>query len=630
MYGSTERLNSIAHKYSTVFGAYFAYWAVENACMITGLTKDDKMKNTVALNAPRKITKLPRLQVPSIDTTRKPKPYLRAKSFETWVKELPIGNSVVAAHQVLTQLRHLNTQHYPVKERMALLHLLRPTLQALLISLKQPLRQTSLPLDEKHQYTADLIQELLAHMAVGYKLIVTELSLKDVQKFKAIERVQIQEAVYLAIVYLSLQLIENFSLYAPPPPQLWMDINQLYQYAEAHMLHRDIVDEPYPDTPLPVEHTIDFAYKRIILLALAEPYHLMECEVEDMYRLIAPSAPLCTIEALGLTSSTGQYVIDLLTDAGPRYITTTSVWQPADGREIKITAVKTQLETHLQRILRANMQSPSLESTTLIERQYRDMLLRLADAWSGALQRRIQRFSLEGKVQLTSGLNACHHFISGELEFTPAMDELKLLTNRRSSKPSEGQSIFATAYREALQNDRRHGNQEYAINPWWQRDISPIGISLNCSKHDQHMYARVGELVAYRFMRKNTHRWRLGVIRWLQVHPASIEHSGQFHIGIMNLATGGIPVAVKGTSGVGAGTDYFRGLFVPRQVALDQVRSLIVPALMYDVNSVLALNMKERLFHVRLTRVQLSTRSFAQFDFEIVKPPHLAVVHKPD
>lgn len=587
------------------------------------------MKNPISLTTHRKARGLPRLNIPSINTAIKPKPYLRPKSFETWIKELPIGNSVVAAHQVLTQLRHLNSHHYPVKERLVLLHLLRPTLQALIVALKQPLRQTSLPLDEKHQYTADLIQELLAHMAIGYKLIAAELSLKDAQKFKPLERLQLQEACYLAVVYLSLQLIEVYSLYAPPPPQLWMDINQLYQYADSHALHRDAVDEPYPDTPLPVQHSIDFAFKRIVLLALAEPYHLMEFEVEDMYRLIAPSASLCTIDAMGLTTSDGQYVIDLHADAGPRYITATSAWQPTDGREININAVKDQLEIHLQRILRANMQSPTLESTSLIERQYRDMLLRLADAWSGALQRRIERFSLEGKVQLTSGLNACHHFISGQVEFTPAMDELKLLTHRRSSKPADGQSIFATAYRDALQKDRRHGQQEYAINPWWQRDISPIGISLNCSKHDQHMYARVGELVGYRFMRKNANRWRLGVIRWLQVHPASTEHSGQFHIGIMNLATGGIPIGVKGISGVGAGTDYFRGLFVPRQVALDQVRSLIVPALMYDVNSVLALNMKQRLFHVRLTRVRLSTRSFTQFDFEIVKAPHLVVDHKP-
>jgi hypothetical protein len=31
--------------------------------------------------------------------------------------------------------------------------------------------------------------------------------------------------------------------------------------------------------------------------------------------------------------------------------------------------------------------------------------------------------------------------------------------------------------------------------------------------------------------------------------------------------------------------------------------------------------MKQRLFHARLTRMLISTRSFTQFDFEIIKRP---------
>jgi hypothetical protein len=224
-------------------------------------------------------------------------------------------------------------------------------------------------------------------------------------------------------------------------------------------------------------------------------------------------------------------------------------------------------------------------------------------------------------VQLTSGLNSCHYFISGEREFTPAMDELKLISQRDTQRHNPQHSIFTTAYREALQRDRRHISRNYFMNPWSQQNISPIGIALNSGQIGEHLHAQVGELVAYRFSYKHSRRWRIGVIRWLQSRSPTRPTENRIHLGIMNLATGAVPVGVKGITGVGSGTDYFRGLFVPRQVALDQKRSLIVPALMYDVNSMLAVNMKHRLFHVRLTHVRMSTRGFTQFDFEVVSTP---------
>lgn len=579
------------------------------------------MNHSSRFSAPRGRGTLPRLNIPSLDLAQKPKPYLRVKSLQTWAAELPIGNTTVAAHQLLEQLKKLNNAHYPVKERLALQNTLRPVLHNLLSAIKQSLRQAVLPLDSKQQYAVDLLHTLLEQMAAGYKLIVAELALTEPQKLKDTETVILQEACYYATVYLAQRLVETYSVYAPAAARLWLDLNQLYQFAQRHELHNAVIDDPYPDTPLPVQHNIDYAYKRIVLLALAEPYHLMEYEATDMYRIIAPQAPACIIEPMGLHIPDGAYAIDLNSDNGPRFISADMPWHASDGKQIDITSIKNQLEIHLQRILRANLQTPEFEATSLVERQQRDMLLRLADAWNGSLVRRIQRFHLEGKVQLTSGINACHHYISNESDFTPAMDELKLLTQSDyKNKKKENQSVFVTVYRDALQRDRKHRAQNFALNPWWQRNISPIGIALNCDETSKQLDMRVGELVAYRFTQKGSHRWRIGVSRWLQVHTEE-STAGRIHIGIMNLATGAVPIGSKGIAGLGAGTDYFRGLFIPKQVALDQTRSLIVPAFMYDINSVLAINMAERLFHVRLTRLRLSTRSFTQFDFEIVNTP---------
>ena len=80
-----------------------------------------------------------------------------------------------------------------------------------------------------------------------------------------------------------------------------------------------------------------------------------------------------------------------------------------------------------------------------------------------------------------------------------------------------------------------------------------------------------------------------------------------------------MPATVCGIKGFGAGTGYFRALLIARQVSLQQIRTLLLPASLYDVNSVLTINVKQRLFRARLSRLVRATRTFAQFEFEVTK-----------
>jgi hypothetical protein len=92
-------------------------------------------------------------------------------------------------------------------------------------------------------------------------------------------------------------------------------------------------------------------------------------------------------------------------------------------------------------------------------------------------------------------------------------------------------------------------------------------------------------------------------------------------LGIMNIANSAVPIAAKGLRGTGEGTDYFRGLLIPKQISVHQRRSLIVPSSVFDIDSVLSINMKRRLFYVRLRKLLLSTHSFNQFEFEVMDQP---------
>lgn len=560
---------------------------------------------------------LPRLNLPTTNINQRPRPYLKVRQLERWLSELPQGNTTVLAHQVLEQLRQINRSRYPARERISLNNALRPVFHDLLQAIRQPLRQTSLPLDKNHYYRAILLQNLLEEMAVGYKFVVSELAMSE--ELKEYDQLILSEAIYMAMVYLTHRLVDIYSIYAPEPEYIWSDLNQLYQYAEFNHLHLNRVDDPLPDTPLPVHLTIDFAYKRVILLALTEPYHLMQYEAEDLYRIIASSVHGCMIESYHGVVANGEFAIDLNADAGPRFVQADEHWQPVDPRTVDIGMAKNQLNVHLQRLLRANANNAEFEVTTLIERQQRDMLLRLADAWHAVLTRKTKRFNLSAELELTSGLNAAHYFISGQTTFSPEVGELKLVSGVDDDSAGMTED-FGTSFKLAARKDRRHEQPVYRLDPWQQSNISPIGIGLHCRQEQNTIEVKVGELVVFRDAGKKPQHWHVGVIRWMK-HDLNEDSAGLINIGIKNLAVGAIAVGTKATRGLGVGTEYFRSIMIPKNVSNHQYRSILVPALVYDIGTELTVNMGEKLIHVRLTRMLRSTRSFTQFDFDIIEQP---------
>lgn len=557
---------------------------------------------------------LPVLNLP-IQSSKRPKPYLKVKMLREWQLSLPGANAIKSAQLTLQQLRTLNQSRYPYAERVQLLDTLRPTVRQLLVSLKQNLRRAGFPLSTEHRQQENLIQDLLNEMAQGYKVVASELMNKNSRKEN--DQLLLRETIYLSIQYLARCIVESYLVYSSPQYDIWRELHQLYRYAEYHQLQNKPVDDPFPDYELPVQYTIDLVYKRIVLLSLAAPYHLMQHEAEDIYYLVSAWTSACHIVPMDKRHISNQYGVDFATDMSPRFIPESLEWEPVDGRIIDISEVKQRLDHHLEKVLRHNFNevemAPGVSAkATLHERQQRDMLLRLADAWHGTLYRQDQRKDRGARLRIAVGLNACHFYSSNKAEFTPEMDELRLI----SSATNSNSTMFAKAYREALHKDRLHGVSNYPVSPWQQRNVSHAGIALRWDKSQARLDVKVGEVVAYLFESRTGLRWQIGIIRWIQV-----DNDNNIDMGIMNLANSAVPVAAKAIKGLGKGTDYFRSLLIPKQVSLKQQRSLVLPASLYDVGSVLSVNMKTKLFYVKLTHMVLSTRTIAVFEFDVLDQP---------
>lgn len=555
---------------------------------------------------------LPILNLPLLNAKR-PKPYLKPKKFRQWVDSLPMANPYKSSEIVLQQLKVLNQSRYPYSERNQLLDTLRPTIRQLILLLKQPLRQAQLPFSDENNVTAQLIQDLLGEVAKGYKRAATDLMEKASSKEH--DQLLLRESIYISIQYLARSIVESYLTYTAPQYDVWRELHQLYRYAEYENIQNEAIDDPYPDYPLPIQYSIDLAYKRIVLLSLSAPYHLMQNEAEDIYYLVSAWTSVCKITKSENKHISAQYGVDFATDMSPRYVPTNLEWEPVDGRVIDLSEVKARLNNHTSKVLRLNLDvddfSDEGDSTnSLTERQQRDMLLRLTDAWRSTLTRDNHREDRGAKLRIALGLNACHFYSSNRAEFTPEMDELRLL----SSGDNKQATVFANIYRDALHKDRLHEHNSYPISPWQQHNISHSGVAISCDGSCQGMNIKVGEIVSYLFESKTGLRWKIGVIRWVHINKEN-----NIDMGILNLSHSAVPIAVKAISGLGKGTDYFRSLLVPKQVSIKQLRSVIVPAMLYDIGTVLSVNMKTKLFYVKLSKLIISSRNVAMFEFETLK-----------
>ena len=559
---------------------------------------------------------LPVLNIPSQDISQRPKPYLRPKLVQQWVNELPTADSNASAHMLLEKLHVLNASRYPVQERMALMAVLYPAVQQIVGALEQKYQTAEIPLGRKERFLSDICRKLLFDMAAGYKIVVSELVIK--KKHKQAEVMLLHEATYFAVIFLSWNLLEAYTVYDPVDEGVWHDLHQLYRYAEANAFNQIALDDPHPSMALPVEASIDFAYKRILLLAVAEPYHLMQGEAWEIFRLVSFWTKDCELLPNVQPAVEGEYAVDMSADQPPRFITHDLYTQQITGRVIDIDKIREKLELLIQNILRGNFDDDLLQDAGVLERRQRDALLRLSDTWQGSTERSEPRKPSVDDVRITTGLNSCHHFISMRAKFTPEMDELKIHSTKKAPAlvEGEGKSFFATRYQEALKKDKRHIHTNYRQEEWQQSNLSQMGIALRCFEGHHGLSVKVGEIVSYRYDGKLKGRWQTGVVRWIKSDSRKV-----LDIGIMDIAKSAVPVAVKAMSGIGKGTDYFRALLIPFQVSLKQTRSIILPANIYDINTVLVVNLGKRMFHIRLTRLLLFTTAINQYEFDILEAP---------
>lgn len=577
---------------------------------------------------------------------------LNSRGVESWLADLPLGDPVEAARALAEGLAHHNGATWPATERLTLAERIRPVCEEAGAALRTRLRNCALPLSARTQQVAELAMTLLRELTYSYKIALLELA--DVKAAGPAESSLRLLALYRCVELLGRQVVDTYLIYRPEPCQIWGELHRLYRYAELTGIQRQPLTE---SGRVSVEH----AYKRVVLLALAGPYQLMQQEANTVYQWLDRWADRCAMTATdALGTIAGKFYVDLDSDGPPHYAPRKLERHPANPRILDCVPLAAAIGGRLAAIAKETTGEHGTPiPLPLARRMERDLLVRLRDAWTGPRDRTSMRRSTHANVEIAAGLSACHHFLSGAAAFTPEKDEIAVhraalgisgesggATCNLSLVPAELEPWKLEEDESRLAHDvdaprhsvfdadskdldmwqkiyftgsaakHEHGNTEvvYRKTPWQQKNSSKNGLCLYCHS-DCPVQLRVGELVVFQISGDADH-WQVGTVRWL------CAAAGQrLEMGIEVLADSATPLAIRGIQGVGKDSEYFRALRLPAGGIDTPGGTLVVPAAIYDNNTVTVLNVGRQLFYGRLTTLVENTRCYSRFRYELVEAP---------
>lgn len=558
-----------------------------------------------------------------------------------WLASFRVGEYQDAAQRLLDVLRNYNRCPMKPGVRYQLLEQLQPVIQEYVNALRDRPNGNTFPLTDKPRARFRLMAALIHETADGYKRVIHDL-VRD-GSHSTLADTELAHSIYQAVKFLSKSLLAAYSVYIPEPEGVWNELHCLYAFAERHDLLTRSIGNLGSSRSEGDTQTIKHAYKRIVLLYLANPYHLMSGEAEAIYTYLnAWATHGRLLPADKNMSFDGKYFIDLTQALPPRYALGHDM--PRRSDDLRILDVNRLVE-HIALERGKYIDSSGVDTTsTLRERIHRDMLQRLEHAWGGRRGRQDKRVSNSADVVLAAGMSASHHFVGNEQPFTPELDEVRFhrpsgvkqtfslvpiedepwrsadkldkletgVAKPRLSQFAGAEDLWEKIYASKANTGKRAEDMEldFTAQLWRQINESGGGIGVSCDGRGKRI--RVGDVVVLKYANDLNADWTAGIVRWLRD-----VREEQLEIGIMGIAGSLQPVAVRSIGGVGSGGEYFRSLILTE----NHTAHLLVPSAIYDVGTCLVLNRGENLTYVRLVRMHEATASFSRFEYEVIAMP---------
>lgn len=578
----------------------------------------------------------------------------RPKHIDAWLEELPLGDTGECARRIYVALKEVNKLDISKNARLHVLNVLSSPAYDIFQTLKRHYVNQTLPLSDKNRNIAQLAIALNSEFATGYKIIVEQSWTKNLSLFN---RKSITEVIHHAMYYLSNMLLASYQIYADQPQNAWIQIHQLYLFAEENTLHKTVVKNKDSNKKLP-QCSIEDLYKQIVMLALISPYRIRQKIVDQLYYALLKWSEHCAILPAEDFSEDSHHIrVRLNSDTNPGLFGDKETANRIQARTFDTSTI-------------VHMLSESLldESRTTLNSEFEnipdDVIKLIILTWSGKSKRAFSRTTANNTLTLTIGLSGTHDLISELIRLNPDLqlnggcesattavidpnltaDTLAEIQNPKIDAPAEfdqpmifGASDVKEFAKDVWSTDyaSKTIGYDYNLRLWYEQKEKEMNqgqssyepYSCNNINESAGGYCLVGQLEAAATTAKvqigelagirdtittDGNTIGIGVIRRIKNMNKGLE------LGIQKLAPCAEIVAVSRYS-VTSGQDRFvRALVLPELKSITQPVTLLTHN-MFKVNDHLMINKYGFKTHVKLTKLLQSTGVFSQFEFSQIE-----------
>ncbi len=518
------------------------------------------------------------------------------EAIRCWIRALPLADQRATIELTTDALRSLNSSFISIDQRARALALFSPLINTLIKRIAQHYEKSQQPFTCKKREHFDSVQTMLNEITNGYLIIINESPLPSPLRAVSADSMRHNErpvpvgsdthhlccALYQAIEHLAQRLLHSYLVYTTPPVAVWSEIHRLYYIAETY----NIPATPFsfgfnPNNSHSNTVSVERAYKRILLFALANPYQLMPSEMARAYQSLRSWAPQCKIIRSDSPAKLhGRFYIDLERDLPP---------------------------TH-HKLNQHNLELPSLRLLDIAEilpaeKYQRALDHRLTQALIVRPERTTKRTQATADITLASGLAACHHYASNE----------KWALTNNPHRQSARQAPRAFDPHNPIEMKIASRESQHITFVAQQQNISPGGLALHHNERLQPL--STGALITYQSNNETSNSgWKIGAVRWNQNH-----FEKGYDLGIKCLAEDGRAVVTRIINADGNSDDpYHHSLLTPDVDPMTHPATLITPAGDYKVGDVIQIHTNHQQLHAELTQLIESSWAYTHYRFRII------------
>lgn len=487
----------------------------------------------------------------------------RVEQVSAWLEKLLRGIPADAALAMSDALAALNRHPLGADERFSLLEHYRSAINELLPALKAQFVIVPLPLPERARRIAELNALLFAELANGYRLVVQEQLKEDGTSPVAIQRALVALGNMIAVCYES---------YSPVPAGTWAELHQLYRQA----LRLQLLDEPVQDGTAAT--SVAESYKQMLLLAVTDPYHLMQGEVIRVLDYTGRFARFAELRTdSGGAGQGGVFLVRLDSDQPPKALP--KMVSEVDGNTavlLDTSRLTAQLSQQLGGLEAGITPSDLLLPEMARDQGYRGLMKRLLKHWGVSARRHFNRKHYRAELDICVGIRAIHYFLSGAKVYGAA----------------PGSDMDFTP-----------GKGNYESSRWSILNESAGGMALT-QVSDIHPQLRAGEIIGLKA--EGSLRWNIAVVRWVKTNERN-----RLDLGIQMVA----PYATAAALRTSAATAFQPVLLLPEIPLFKQPPCVVAPRGTLTAQRGFTLESDGRTSEHTASQLLESTVVFDQFQF---------------